>query len=349
MLMREPNKLQNRISWLDYGKGISMLLIILFHVDMIYAGESSLLVNLFFYHTSIAFFFFTSGYVAKIEKFDFKNSISYIIKRLLIPYFIFSTIIYTIKYPLRGMDIDFFTMLYDIFGGIASWFVAALVVSRLALSIILKFTKSISIIGICCLLLSVVGFIVTQYLEAPVLWFANYGLISMIYIYLGIVYRKYESVLKEKIKLQVVVSTSLYLALVLIDLYLLKESQWHDICASSYIYGLKAGQVIILRVLYYIITSILGLWMMVLLLKLIPENVKMLSYIGINSLTYYYLNGGLIFFTTLVLNKHGFPYNGNYLWALLLFISVVSILTISSELILRFAPWMVGYTKKTNK
>lgn len=343
------NKLQNRISWLDYGKGISMLVIILFHIDLYYVGEASLLANLLLYHTSIAFFFFTSGYVTKIEEFDFKNSISYIVKRLLIPYFIFTTIIYFPKHLLHGMEIDSFSILYDIFGGIASWFVAALVVSRLALSIILKFTKSIPIIGICCLILSVVGFIMTQYLEAPVPWYANYGLMSMIYSYLGIVFRKYESVLKDKIKFQVILSTSLYLILVLIDLYLLKESQWHYICSSSYIFGLETGQVVLLRVIYHLITSFLGIWMMILLLKLMPANVKILSYIGRNSLTYYFLNGGVIFTITVVLHKLGFPYNGNYFWALLFFIFVVLILTISSELINRFAPWMIGDFKKKDK
>ena len=171
----------------------------------------------------------------------------------------------------------------------------------------------------------------------------------MIYSYLGIVFRKYESVLKDKIKFQVILSTSLYLILVLIDLYLLKESQWHYICSSSYIFGLETGQVVLLRVIYHLITSFLGIWMMILLLKLMPANVKILSYIGRNSLTYYFLNGGVIFTITVVLHKLGFPYNGNYFWALLFFIFVVLILTISSELIHRFAPWMIGDFKKKDK
>lgn len=338
--------LQNRISWLDYGKGISMLMIILFHTDMYYVGESSFLVDLLFYHTSIAFFFFASGYVAKIENFNFKNSILYIVKRLLIPYFIFSTLIYIPKYLLHGWDINIFSMLYEIIGGIASWFVAALVVSRLTLSIILKFTKNISIIGACCLVLTALGFIMTQYLEFPILWYANYGLISMIFICLGVIIRKYESVLQGKIKLQTIVSVSLYLTFVLIDLYILKDSPLHNICSSSYIFGLKTGQVVTLRVFYYLVTSFLGIWMMITLLKLLPTNIGLLSYIGKNSLIYYYLNGGVIFTLTMILNKFGFAYNGNYLFALLLFMFVVLILSISSELILRFAPWMLGYSKK---
>ena len=337
--------LQNRISWLDYGKGLSMLIIILFHTDIYYVGESSFLVDLLFFHTSIAFFFFASGYTAKIENFNFKNSITYIIKRLLIPYFIFSTLIYIPKFLLRGWDMDVFTMLYEIFGGLASWFIASLVVSRLALSIILKLTKNIFLITASCLLLSAVGFVMTQYLEAPILWYANYGLMSMFYICLGIIFRKQEAILGNKIKCQAFISTIFYIIFVLIDLYILKDSQWHYVCSSSYIYGLKAGQVILLRVVYYLITSILGIWMIISLLKLMPAGIKSLSYVGRNSLTYYYLNGGVVFILTFIFNKIGLVYDGNYFCALLLFIFVVIILSISSKLIHRFAPWMVGASK----
>lgn len=338
--------LQNRISWLDYGKGLSMLIIILFHTDIYYVGESSFLVDLLFYHTSIAFFFFASGYTAKLESFNFRNSILYIVSRLLIPYFIFSTLIYIPKFLLRGWEIDVLTMLYEIFGGLASWFIASLVVSRLALSIILKFTRNVSLIGAFCLLLSAAGFIMTQYLEAPILWYANYGLMSMLYICLGLIFRKQEALLGNKIKLQALVSTILYLLFVLIDLYVLKDSPLHNICSSSYIYGLKAGQVVILRVVYYLITSILGIWMIISLLKLMPSGINYLSYVGRNSLTYYYLNGGVVFILTFIFNKTGYAYTGNYLFVLFLYISNILVLTLASEIILRFAPWMVGISKK---
>ena len=338
--------LQNRISWLDYGKGLSMLIIILFHTDIYYVGNTSFIVDLLLFHTSIAFFFFASGYTTKIENFNFKNSITYIIKRLLIPYFIFSTLIYIPKFLLRGWDMDVFTMLYEIFGGLASWFIASLVVSRLALSIILKLTKNIFLITASCLLLSAAGFIMTQYLDAPILWYANYGLMSMFYICLGIIFRKQETVLSDKIKLQALVSTILYLLFVLIDLYVLKDSSLHNICSSSYIYGLKSGQVVILRVVYYLITSILGIWMIISLLKLMPAGIKSLSYVGRNSLTYYYLNGGVVFILTFIFNKIGYAYTGNYLFVLFLYISSILVLTLASEIILRFVPWVVGCSKK---
>ena len=340
------NALQNRISWLDYGKGLSMLIIILFHTDIYYVGNTSFIVDLLLFHTSIAFFFFASGYTAKIENFNFKNSITYNIKRLLIPYFIFSTLIYIPKFLLRGWDMDVFTMLYEIFGGLASWFIASLVVSRLALSIILKLTKNIFIITACCLLLSAVGFVMTQYLEAPILWYANYGLMSMFYICLGIIFRKQEAILGNKIKCQAFISTIFYIIFVLIDLYILKDSQWHYVCSSSYIYGLKDGQVILLRVVYYLITSILGIWMIISLLKLMPAGIKSLSYVGRNSLTYYYLNGGVVFILTFIFNKIGYAYTGNYLFVLFLYISSILVLTLASEIILRFVPWVVGYSKK---
>ena len=85
--------------------------------------------------------------------------------------------------------------------------------------------------------------------------------------------------------------------------------------------------------------------MIITLLKLMPAGIKSLSYVGRNSLTYYYLNGGVVFILTFIFNKIGLVYDGNYFFALLLFIFVVIILSIASKLIHRFAPWMVGASR----
>jgi hypothetical protein len=83
-------------------------------------------------------------------------------------------------------------------------------------------------------------------------------------------------------------------------------------------------------------------------MKLIPLGIKWLAYVGVNSLTYYYLNTGLLLVIITVMNKIGFTEISTW-FVLPLFFIVVILLTFASEIILRFAPWMVGYTKKTNK
>ena len=111
---------------------------------------------------------------------------------------------------------------------------------------------------------------------------------------------------------------------------------------------MEAGGVTFSGVMSYLFLSFLGIWMMVSLVKLIPAGVKWMTYIGKNSLTYYYLNTGLLVVLIAIMNRIGLGYNGNDYLILPLFIIVVVILTIISQLIIRFAPWMVGNFGKKN-
>lgn len=326
-----------RISWLDYGKALCMLVTMLFHAEVMCAGETSLFTDLVFFNTSMVFFFFVSGYLTNIQTFSLKKSLTSLIKRLLIPYFIFTTIIYVPKYLLRGWDFNIITMASDIFGGVASWFVAALIVSKLVILIVLRFTKNLYILGIVCLLFTIFGFFITHYFAHPLPWNINYGFISMIYLFIGILYRKYECQLSFNKIPQAIVSTLLFLVLAFCN---------NMLDLSSYIYALKQGQVEFLEVLVYLVISGIGVWMIISLMKLIPSGIKWLSYIGVNSLTYYYLNTGVLLVLITIMNKLGVQ--PNYLFVLLEFIVMIICVTIASEIILRFAPWMVGMKSKNS-
>ncbi len=334
------NKNIVRLSWLDYGKAISMLITILFHTEIMYTGETSLFTDLVFFNTSMVFFFFVSGYLTNLKSFDIKKALTSLFKRLLIPYFIFTTIIYIPKHLVRGWDLDISTMFIDIFGGVASWFIAALVVSKLLISIILKFTRNIYIIGFICFLFVITGFFLTHYFQAPLYWYINYAFISMFYLFLGILYRKFENKLSINLVLQAIISSILFFALAYCDF---------KIELSSYIYGLKQADVEALGVITYLFLSIIGIWMIVSLMKLIPIGIKWLSYVGINSLTYYYLNTGLLLVIITIINKLGFT-ETNIWFTFPLYATVIILLTFASELIIRFAPWMVGNfgNKKNN-
>ena len=330
---------KDRISWLDYGKCICMLMVILLHTSAYYTGGSNLFLDLLL-PTRLVVFFFISGYLTKIETFNFRKSITSIAKKLLFPYFLFTSIIYLPKHLASGAEFTFATMLYDILGGFASWFVAALAVSKISLAVLLKYCKNIVVIGVVCSLLVIIGFLMTQYIEGPIAWYAQYGLISLVYLFPGMVYKKYESKLNKYIGWQAIISVILYFTCVVIDHFYLG--------ASTYIYTLEAGGVTFSGVMSYLFLSFLGIWMMVSLVKLIPAGVKWMTYIGKNSLTYYYLNTGLLVVLIAIMNRIGLGYNGNDYLVLPLFIIVVVILTIISQLIIRFAPWMVGNFGKKN-
>ena len=330
----------DRISWLDYGKCICMLLVIFSHTCIYSTGHTNVFLELLL-PTRLVVFFFISGYLIKLESFDFKKTMTSIIKKLLFPYFLFTTIIYIPKHLASGAEFGIQAMFIDIVGGYASWFVEALAVSKILLSVCLKYTKKLSFIGLFCILLTILGFLITNYVDADIPWYANYGLISLVYLFPGMIYKKYESKLDKYPVYQSVISVLLYIGCVTLDYF-----YFHT---STYIYKLGFGDVSFLGVLGYLLLSFLGIWMMISLVKLIPSGVTWMSYIGRNSLTYYYLNTGLLVALIAILPKIGITYVGTNWFIFPLFIVVVVILTIISQIILRYAPWMVGNFKKSKK
>ena len=105
-----------RLDWLDYGRGLCMLCVILYHTWAYYAKEGGVILNWiepFF----LTLFFFISGYLIDINKFSVKKSLNSIFNRLLVPYFIFTSIIWIPKHISSGDVISFQSVIYDIGGG----------------------------------------------------------------------------------------------------------------------------------------------------------------------------------------------------------------------------------------
>lgn len=332
--------MKERVSWLDYGKCICMLMVIYSHTVIYSTGRINDFLLLML-PTRLLVFFFISGYLTKIEGFDFKKTMTSIAKKLLFPYLLFTVIIYFPKHMANGTEISLTNMLYEILGGYASWFVAALAVSKITLAVCLKYTKNLLTIGAVCLGLSVVGFLITEYAAFPVPWYAHYGLISLIYLYAGMLYKKYEAILSKKPLWQALLALLLYVVCVGYDYYVANS--------STFFYKMQAGDVTLAGVSVFLLLSFLGIWMMVSLVKLLPANIKWMSYIGKNSLTYYYLNTGLLVVLIAIMKKVGFPWLGTQWFTIPLFLVVVIILTFVSQLILRYAPWMVGNFEGSSK
>jgi fucose 4-O-acetylase-like acetyltransferase len=290
--------------------------------------------------TRLLVFFFISGYLIRLESFDFKKMMKSITKKLLFPYFVFTLIIWLPKHIVRGGDISFEAMFIDIVGGYASWFVAALAVSKITLSLILNYTRSLKIVVTLCFVLSAVGFILTN-LYGKLPWNANYGLISLFYLGLGMIYRKYEKRLAGGLKTQMALSLAIYFICVVIDYFFLGK--------STYIFKLGVDGVTFVGVTAFMFLSLLGIWMMISIVKLLPENIKWMTFIGKNSLTYYYLNTGLLMVLIPILKKMGFAYSGNNFITVILFVVTVLLLTLITKLVLRYAPWMVGNFKLRKK
>lgn len=105
-----------RLDWIDYGKGICMLLVVLTHTWSYYVQQGSDFINVL-QPTRMFVFFFISGYLVKVETFDVRKFIKSILQKLLFPYFIFTTLIWIPKALSHGGVISLKSMIYDIGGG----------------------------------------------------------------------------------------------------------------------------------------------------------------------------------------------------------------------------------------
>lgn len=327
--------MKKRLDWVDYSKGICMIIVVFYHTLCYYVKDTTLTYT--FFPFFLTYFFFISGYLIDIDKFSFQKSAKSIFKKLIIPYFIFTTIIWIPKTISHGNEISLLSYIFDIGGGYASWFVAALVVAKLFLSSILYTTKSLKQIWLLSVILITIGFVSTIYVNYPAPWYFNWGLISLLYIVLGCTYRRYQDKINIISKKYLLISIFVYIILIIIDKHY---------SLSTYYFELKSGPLSTIGLISYFILSISGIWMMLNVTRYIPSGQKYLQYIGENSLIYYFLNGGVITVLVTICNRIGFGYDDYIYREVVLLIATILILTFASIIIVNYFPWMVGLNHK---
>lgn len=285
------------IYWINALKAICMI--------FIFFGHSELFYNLYFspvdwfrlsFNTNA--FFFVSGYLlfwkqltspridADVHQFisgGLKKTLANILFRIVIPSVLFSLVVFFPKNFLRG---DTFTMrefLYDTIGGTTCWFTSALAVAEIILLFLLITRKrSIWFYVPFCFVLSCFGWwladnginMIQGTSSFP--WHYKQALISLSYIIAGGVYWRYEEQIRKVLHKWVLVVLTIAFAVVIL--------LYHD--KMEFITSLNR-----INLLGYIVT----IWATILLIELcrcIPE-IKALSFIGQNTMGYYFLSGGV--------------------------------------------------------
>ena len=124
-----------RVGWIDFLRGISMIAILVFHTE-VYYKEYDVTPYYIYVTNAITLFYFISGYLFYHEQgFNVKYKLRSIVKTLLVPYFIFTTLIAIPKVLARGEAIDGIAIVIKILSGQASWFIVALMVAEVLFSI----------------------------------------------------------------------------------------------------------------------------------------------------------------------------------------------------------------------
>ena len=314
-----------RIRWIDFLRGISMILILVFHTEVYYKEYN---VTPYFIYTTnaIILFYFISGYMFyRPESFSLKKKTISIVKSLLLPYFIFTTLIAIPKVLLRQENIDWIDTILNIISGRASWFIAALIVGELFFAILLTKTRGktkwLSTNAIACFIIYyVIPFNQHNY------WQWQDALLAVPFLSAGYIYHQYEKHLNT-------INKPLYSFILLLILIIIKIYEYHV--------DLPMRNIAIENIPLFLADTFIWLLFIISIIRYIPR-CKMIEWTGKHSIVYYFLAGGCPLLISMIMNNIEFNYDGYLYHYLIALISVYALSTWLTWLIFKYIPFITG-------
>lgn len=305
---------KKEIPWINTLKAICIILVLFRHCEA-YLRLNYSSFNSFVEPIYVNAFFFISGfllYKKQLTKLDshpnFRSYLCYdgrlmignMVFRIAIPSILFSSISFLPKTIIRGEDVCISEFLIETIGGCTYWFTSALLVAQV-LILLLLFTRinNIWFYLLGASVFTIIGSslsdnnvqIIQGYSAFP--WLYKNGMIATIYLSLGGLYWKYESSVSKFLKPGVIA--------MLITIYLLLTSEFfrdYIECTTSLCTINLPG----------IICSVIGTLLLIELCKRIP-NVNLFSYVGRNSIAFYFMSGALPAVMSIIVMKCGLVHN----------------------------------------
>lgn len=331
---------EGRKEWVDLGKGISILLVVLFHcehyLEMVDTGTMKI-----FSYFRMPFFFFLSGYVftSDYKKFSLRRKTKQIIRGIVWTYLVFNLIMFIPRSISNEEPLTDGFM--SIFLGYESWFVVSLGVAQVLFALVLYRFRRLEII-VLFMFLSLLGGTIIKTMTSEVLPLQMDKAFFVVFFFgLGFVYRIYEDRLAWLIQPRfLLLSIFFFSILMLIEQRVFKEST--DNVFWSGIHYLPL----------FIVYSITGIFMMLQIVKgICVKNLGLICYVGTNSLIFYYLNGGAVKIWRYIYSNFIDPTLCLNSWVgfILVFLLVCLSLFIASFMIKKYCPVIVGDKKSFNR
>ena len=316
--------------WIDLVRGFCMLAILVHHTEMYYVGEA-IIDYRFFADNALCTFFFISGYLFyKETPFNLKYKFLSILKTIIIPYFIFMSVIALPKALAHGKFVSISDSILSIVLGQQSWFITALATAEIIFSILLYLSKQykwVLPIGVLTSLIGIIFLTGNEQMLAHNYWNIMDGLLAISFLYIGYLYHQKENVIN---------SFPLYLYIIPFVLFFI--SKWVIVEYKVYCY---LGPVDIDNYPVFIIDNILAILLITRLCKLLPD-MKPISWMGSHVIVYYFLCGGVPLTLSVLANKIGFSYHGIYIQVIVVLIAVYLMITLLTWLIYKYIPWATG-------
>ena len=256
--------------------------------------------------------------------------LSNIVYRIMIPTILFATLEYFPKKLIKGDGIDVASLLYETVGGLTYWFTSALAVAELLfLLMLLTRIKNIWFYVLGALLLTSIGKHVIDggfsFVEerGSFPWQWKHGLICTIFMAAGGLYWKYEALVRKVMKG--------WVAFLLLVAFSFCSIYFFDYLYSGYMVSMLLIHPI--GVLWGILASVL----LIELCRHLPEN-YILTFIGQNSIGFYFLSGALPMTFGIICKK--LPFEPNIGILISIWVMTLSIAFGIVAIINRFAPWV---------
>lgn len=316
-----------RKTWIDLLRGICMMVILYFHTECY--SKNYLVPYDFYIPNALTIFYFLSGYLFyKETPFDIKHKVLSVLQYLVIPYFIFTSIIAIPKAVAHDQDVNIISLLLHILSGRASWFITSLVTAELLFSFILSATKQNHkiIAPIVLSLLLLCSCIPFQH--ETIIWNWHNALLAVFYLYAGYLYHIHEdrlSFLHRK--------TLIPVFFIVLVAFKIIESRY-DISLLTYPLYTTSYTV-------YILDTLTGIVLMISVSKLLPQ-IKLIEWTGKHCIIYYFLCGGIPLTLSMVFLRLGWIHQHNYPMVVVLFLVVYFVTTCVVWAIYRYLPWMTG-------
>lgn len=305
-----------RILWIDMARGLCMMAILLFHTECYYCGEEIIPYVVFAGNAAITFFF-VSGYlfVRPDAEFSIKRKTRSIVTGLVVPYFIFTSVIALPK-TLAHDDLTIQDAFLNIITGHATWFVPALIVTQLLFMLMMRLCKGRELwMAVGCALPFVAVALLHHLIDDEVLsshnlWCWQNAFFMLFFFYMGHVMRQR----KEMVALLRRNSVLALLAVIVVGMKIMEYRTGisltvEPIHVSSFTLLLIDG----------LLVSLLVCAICLRLPRIAP-----IEWTGANSLYYYFICGGVPLMVGKALDWCHLPYD-NHIWRLILAFVIVYI------------------------
>ena len=317
-----------RISWIDTIRGIAMMAILLFHTEVYCTGQGIIPYHIYVTNALIAFFF-VSGFLFQHpeKKFSIQRKLMTILRKLVIPYFLF-TLILAIPKALVHEDMSYAEVFVSIFTGKASWFVATLIIVELLFAIILLFfqhKKRIILIFSTLpylLIAAAYHFLSSETLSSYNIWCWQNALLILPFIWMGYYFRNNKRLFER-------VTSKMVVPLLIVGVVILKY--WEH---QENIF-LTMEPIIVNSFFILLLDGVMTTLFLVAICKFMPD-ILPITWTGSHSLVYYFFCGAVPTAVSIGLQKAGFIYEGQYWYIIIAFLLVYLMSTFITWVIYRY-------------